>query len=417
MRLQWLRLCWSVFALVFTVSCARVETNTRTERGALLRTFERSQIVEGGVTGAVSVDWPKLRVNVRGFDTCRQVLIDEYAEDTITERSSSATGPAISTGAANLLASGVLFLASQFVSNAPNVAVIDAGGRYGPSTKQQVEGWGWLSLGIGVPALAVGIVSYLRTGEDVETHKVENITGQKDKTCNERDIDGPIELHFAGLTAIQSQTALLGVAQFDAAEVLGAVEGVSFYGRTLALDEPSQRALDGFNACTQLTHIKVAVESLGVDALTAHVDLLTQCANVKPDVLEQRDAARELLNKKTQSSTLEVHDGPTTFEEAVLTLAPKVVLTADGDVLKTPEKFAGQAARVEGLLNSNFVNDQAVLQVGARRVALQLPTQATWAQGLAAGQRIEAVGTLSGTVTVGKEKLLLVKLLWARPAF
>ena len=43
--------------------CVHVETTTRTERGPLLRTFERQQVVEGAVRATVTAQWPRLFVS------------------------------------------------------------------------------------------------------------------------------------------------------------------------------------------------------------------------------------------------------------------------------------------------------------------------------------------------------------------
>ncbi len=410
----------STSALVLLMACAHVERNTRTERGPLLRTFERAQVVEGGVTGAVTVAWPTLQVSVRGYDTCRQLTVEEYSEDTITEKTSSATGPALSTGFANLLAAGSLFIASQFVSSAPNVATIDASGHYGPSTRQVVQGWGYVTIGIGVPALVVGVISYLRSGEDVETRRVENIAGQKDKRCNERSIDGPVELHFTGLPQVGSTPATQGTAQFDAAQMPGEVDTVGFYGRPLTLDEASQRALDAFNACVQLSHVDAEVNTLGLAALESRVDLLTQCATVRPEVEKDRATARELLTQKQAPTVSAANVAPakvSSFDDALTQVDPKLDVTAEHALFTTPEKFEGQGARVTGVLQSRFVKGLAVLQVGARRLAVEAPLENVWSAALTQGQRVEVVGVFAGLQTTAGQKLPLVHAVWARPAY
>ena len=124
--------------------CMHVETTTRVERGPMLRSFEREQVVEGGARATVTAKWPELTVGLRGHDTCRVQTVEEYAEEQTTERTSRSAGPALSAGIVNGLAGIILLSVSQFVSNDFNKSMIDINGRFPPSPRQQVRSGNWV---------------------------------------------------------------------------------------------------------------------------------------------------------------------------------------------------------------------------------------------------------------------------------
>ncbi len=274
--------------------CVRVEENVRTERGQLLRTFERPEVLEGGVRAAVVAPWPALDVFVQGFDTCRTLTVEEYAEEKITERKSGAAGPAISAGVVGTLTGIVLLAISPLVSGEPNKTLIDGGGNYGPSTRQQVTGWSIVGFGVGVPAIAVGIISLLRQGEDVETRKAEQIASQKDLECNARAVDGPVDLVGEKGAAVLSRPAVAGRVRFEASDFKTAeLEQVVFFGRAAELDDASRAALDRFSACMTLELDPAPdLKTLDRDALLFRIERTRACRFLRGEALA--DAARAL---------------------------------------------------------------------------------------------------------------------------
>ena len=155
-----------LLALPLLVGCTAIESTTRVERGPMLRSFERPVLLPGGITSDVRVDWPLLKLTVVGYDVCRAQQVEEYAEEKITERTSGAAGPSLSTGIANTLASAVLLAVSFAVASSADTNLIDASGRYGPSLRQYFQGASLITLGIGLPALAVGLIARARSGAE-----------------------------------------------------------------------------------------------------------------------------------------------------------------------------------------------------------------------------------------------------------
>ena len=84
----------------------------------------------------------------------------------------------------------VLFAVSFAVSRAPDTNVIDRGGNYGPSTQQYMQAATAITLGVGLPALGVGLLTKARTGDEVVTQRAEQVVSQKDVRCNERPATG-----------------------------------------------------------------------------------------------------------------------------------------------------------------------------------------------------------------------------------
>ena len=250
MRALWLKRLVLLLALPLA-ACTAVDSTTRTERGPMLRSFERPVLLQGGVTSDVRVDWPLLKLTVVGYDVCRAEQVEEYAEEKITERTSTASGPALSTGIANTLASGVLLAVSFVVASSANTNVIDAGGYYGPSTRQYLQGASLVTLGIGVPALIVGLIARARTGEDVQTQRAEQVVSQKDVRCNERPVTGPMTLVSAQGAVLPAQVAD-GALDLDGTKVKLVPEAMKFADRDIELTEEARTLFSAWGACVAL---------------------------------------------------------------------------------------------------------------------------------------------------------------------
>src|SRR5256885_10775062 len=146
-----------------------MDETVRVERGPLLRTFERPRIVEGGMRGEVSVQWPKLTLKLTGFDTCRTEVIEEYAEDKIHERNNRGAGAALSAGVIVMVGGAILFGVSYAFSDAANIGRIDGAGNYGPSPRLVARTWSIPLFVAGLTALGVSFVQYLLSGEKIDT--------------------------------------------------------------------------------------------------------------------------------------------------------------------------------------------------------------------------------------------------------
>lgn len=405
-------------------ACAPIERTVRTERGPLLRSFTRQQVVEGGLRGQVQVAWPRLEVQVAEHDVCRELAIDEYAEERITERSAPAAGPAFSTGIATTLAAGVLLGVSFLLSAAPDTTVIDTAGRFGPAPRTVMQGWSLLALGLGLPALAVGGIAMLRTGEDIEQRRVEQETGQKDAECNARAASGAVRL-VGPRGEVGSVTLTAGAASVEATAVKGPFDELMLGERDVQLDESGLLTVAAFSACLALEAEGArAPESLGEGALLARIERLRACRQVRPTGLDEQLAAAdaEASRRRETGAPGAFAPGPkvASFEDAVSAYAPRLTFkagSADLAKLDAPDALNGQAVFMHGIVSGGLAENIGVLQLGEREVFVFIPPKRAWGGDFGNGARVEAVAVMAGWQTVGEKTLPLARLVWMRPAF
>lgn len=411
---------WALLLLA-ACGCSTIETSTRVERGPLLRTFERPQVVEGGLRASATVEWPRARVALSGYDTCRTLVVEEYAEDVVTEKRSSAAGPAVSMGIAATLAGAALLALTPAFSNAPDTSLIDGGGRYGPSTRQYVTGWGVVLVSVGVPALAVGIIASALTGESVDTRKVEQVASQRDQSCNDRSLDGTLDL--VGERGRTAQVTTQGGAADLAPDVLGGevLDEVRLLGRPVELDAASRALLDGFFACGALAQEQVAsLESLPSPALVRRIERARTCRAVRGDEMAELLKALEGdLQRRRDGGEQVAGPRPTSWEEAVTGWAPRLRFAAgapDLGQLDAPEGVAGQPALLEGTVAEGVSANIGVLRLGEREVFLFVPPDPPWDGEFPEGTKVEAVGLVVGRHTLGERTLPLLRAVWLRRA-
>lgn len=404
--------------------CVRIDSTTRVERGPLLRTFERPVLMEGGVTADVRAQWPRLSLTVVQYDVCRAQTVEEYAEDHITERTSNAAGPTLSMGISLILASAILAGVSFAVSSAPDVNVIDRAGNYGASTRQYVQLASVLTGAVGVPALAVGLVTRLRTGDETVTERVEQITNQKDARCNERPATGPGTLVGERGEALAVQI-VDGALDVDGAQVPLVPETIRFAERELELSDEARATLQAWSACVALEkEAPRPLEQLADTALLARAARLRECRPVRPgDMAPRIDATDAELSRRRETGGPAVWAPGTrvsSFEEAVSAYAPALTLapgSTDLTVLDAPEAAEGRAVLLKGVVASGVSENIGVIQVGEREVFLFIPPQHRWGGEFPNGSRIEAVALLAGRQTLGEKNLPLLRAVWMRAAF
>ncbi len=412
-------LCCAFFA-----ACTPMERTVRTERGPLLRSFTRQQVLEGGLRGEVRVDWPRLVVRVIDHDLCREISVDEYAEEVVTEKSSRAAGPALSTGSALTLGAAALFGISYALSSNPDTTVIDTAGRFGPPPRTVMQGWSVVSLALGVPALIVGLVGYLRTGEEIEQRKAEQETGQRDVECNTRPVVASLRV-LSRHGEVGTVALVEGEGVLDAAVLKGPPEELAVGERAIELDEPATLTLVAFAACMELEAEGArAPESLGDGALVARVDKLKACRQVRGEALAKplEAAEAELAKRRETGAPGAFSPGPTvsSFEAAVSAYAPRLTLkegSADLSRLDAPELLSGQAVLIQGVVSSGIAENIGVLQLGSREVFVFIPPKRSWGGDFSNGARVEAVAVMAGWQTVGEKTLPLARLVFMRTAF
>jgi len=404
-------------------SCARIDTTTRVERGPLLRTFDRPVLLEGGVSSDVRVDWPMLKLTVVAWDVCRAQTVEEYAEDHITERTSGSVGPTISTGIATVLASAVLLGVSFLVSASPDTNVIDRGGYYGPSTRQYLQGASLISVGIGVPALAVGFITRLQTGDEVVTQRAEQVTNQKDVRCNERPATGAASLVSAqgGVLPVQ---VVDGALDLDGTKVTLVPEQLKFSERDVELTDDARATFDAWAACVALVQDVRAVDTLSESGLLQRAERLRECRRVRGDAVGDavKSVDAELARRRESGSPAAWAPGTNvaSFEEAVSAYAPKLKLAPNSKdlvVLDTPEAAEGRAVLVQGIVGEGLTENIGIIQVGDRQVFLFIPPRRAWTQSFPNGSRVEVVALISGRQTLGDKTLPLLRAVWMRAGF
>ncbi len=408
--------------LVPLVACAGMEETVRTERGPKLREFDRPRIVEGGVSGKLFVEWPTMKLQLEGFDTCRTERVEEFTEDKIRETRGRGAGAAISAGVAFTVASAVLFGVSFALSREPNRNRIDGGGNYGAPPFLQARGWSIGLVSIGVPALVVGLVQLLRTGEEVETTKVEQISSQRDETCNVRTVDGPVHLRTEDGRVFGPAPTSAGALTVEAKQLKSGVDGFVFYEREVLLDDNSRSLLFAFNGCARLEREQVAdPAALSTGALLKRLEAARACRQVRGDAVssEQTRLEAELARRREGGEAGTFMPGAkrlASFEEAVSAYPPRFTLAEDSpDLAKPLDVMASQNVLVRGRVQAGLSPNIGVVAYADREVFVFLPPDAAWAQqDFPLGSPVELVGILSGLQTVGDRTAPLVRAMWMR---
>ncbi len=418
-------LAW-LWVVALATGCTAMDATTRVERGPLLRTYDRQQTIEGAVRGEVTANWPKLTVALRGHDLCRTQTVEEYAEEHTTERTSSAAGPSLSLGVIGTLGGAIALGISPLLSNEPNRDSIDGNGRYGTSLRTQVRTYSIVALCLGVPALAVGTIAYLRQGADTEVNKVEQVATQKEVVCNERDVDGPVILMNEKQVTAQGKMVAGSKVEFDESTfaTVGA-DRVTFFGREVELDEASHKLLDGFSACRQLAKEPVAaLNVMSTGALMNRLERVRACRRVRVEAMTEEGLTleKEVARRREGGDPGAQPVGPNvmSFEDAVSSYSPRLKLSpgsVDLAKLDQIEELVGQSAVIEGVVTEGVTPNIGIVQVGPRSLFLFLPTQKAWGGEYAVGTRVEVVAVVVGTQTLGDRTLPLLRAVFMRPAF
>lgn len=398
--------------LLVLAGCARLETNVRTERGAVFETKTVRSIEPGSVMGEVNIEWPRIRITLTQRDVCREQTIEHRPEVTITEHTSNATGPSLSMGIANVLASGVLFLTSLAVSSQPNENTIDVAGRYGPSTRQYVQGAGWVTLGIGLPALAVGLISALRTHDEVDTKVVEELAAQHERDCNHRP--------YAGSVEVNGSVTRGAVVELDATTMTGPLNDVRAEGGTVTMTDEALGTIDSLNACLSL-HTLV-LERADEGSLFSQLELLVRCKTVNPGASAQIDAVTGELNRRRegQSSYRPVPQFGS-YDEALTALAPKLTLMAGYELSHdelSADTLTGQAVRFAGqVVAEPTLENVGLLLFGELEVLVFVPPDAPWRDVFKLHARVEGIAVMQGVQAARDRRMPLMRAVWGRRAF
>lgn len=363
---------FAAVSLWLLAGCASVDTLSRVERSPLLRSSERQSVLEGGASADVRVEGSWLKLTVAGYDVCRSETVEEFTEETISEGSSRAFGPALSTGMVGTVAGGVLLLTSFFVSNVPN---LDSAGNAGLSTRQSMQLAGGLSLAVGVPALVVALVSKLRGEAPDKVRRVEEVADVHDTRCNERPVNGKLEL-FAEDGAVSGFAVADGALDVDSARLPFVPVALRFDGREVELTAEGRELFSSW--ASQVAH---------------RLD-----PSLPPEPVVRSEVELPMLKS---------------WEEAV----EKYVPSTDLALLANPEANQGRAVLLQGIVNGGLTENIGTVQVGEREVFVFIPPSRAWEGPFPSGTRVEAVALLAGTQTVGEKTLPLLRAVWMRHAW
>lgn len=352
--------------------CVAHDSIVRVERGPLLRTSERQAVLEGGATADVRVEGTWLKLTVAGYDVCRTQSVEEYTEELINDSSNRAFGPALSTGMVGTVAGAVLLLTSAFVSNAPSV---EANGAPGFSTRQYMQLAGGLSLGVGVPALVVALITRFSGEAPDKTRRVEEVSDQHDVRCNERPVHGTLAL-VADDGAAFTFPVVEGAVDVDSEKMPFVPQAMHFDGRPVELSDEGRELFSSW---------------------------ASQAAQRLDPTLPKAPPPRAEIELPMLK----------TFEEAVEKYVPSTDLSMLGD----PEANTGRAVLLQGVVNGGVSENIGTVQVGEREVFLFIPPARTWQEAFPPGTRVEAVAVVAGTQTLGEKTLPLLRAVFMRTAW
>jgi hypothetical protein len=415
--------------LVLTVGCAPLQVDRRTERGPVLRTYQKEvRLGQRTVAANLEAQWPRLELRLVSSEACRTELHEEYAEEIITERHDPSAAPAVASGASTTAIGGGLLLGRSLFSDEPDRDAIDREGRYGASSRDVATGWGVALVALGVPALISGIVQMARSGEERETRKVDSVASLRDMPCDPRPAQGLVQVAFKG-AELAPRTITDGRLTLSADELgrVGGIAGILMEGTPVALSEEDALLLAGFSACLELQGQPMEAQALAEtppDALMAMRGLAEHCASVPGSPgkqwLQSVDAALTAASEGAPMSP-EGAAAPRyqSFEDAVAQLKPALRVSAgspDVAKLRDPRPLRGQAVQLVGVLSQRQNPDTAVVQVGEVAVLVVLDPNRAWASDFARGSRVELVGVVEGLHPLGNAMVPLVRAVWMRPA-
>ncbi|HYH97875.1 hypothetical protein [Hyalangium sp.] len=421
--MKWKR--WMACGLVLAVGCAPMQTERRTERGPLLRTYAK-EVTLGERTLAADVEakWPKLQFHFVSSELCRSEQHEEFVENIITERYEPSAGPAISAGAANTAVGAGLLLARPLFSTAPDRDVIDREGRYGASTQRVATVWGVVLVSLGVPALITGIIQTVRAGEETETRKADAVVSLREEPCRPQPASGTVEFAGGAGTPPEPRPLANGTLELTTDELRGmSFTGVLIGGEPAVISEEDQELLALFRLCSRMLAEPMEPTALAQEE-AEHLQVLRKrvvgCKALPGAPVEERvkllDAALA-----ARGDSPEPTDAPTvgSFEDAVAAYPQALTITGDSpelDKLQDPERLVGQAVLLRGVLERREGENIAVVQVGGTRVLVFVAPDRLWAQDFPRGSRVELVGVVMGRQRLGALDAPLVRAVWMRTA-
>lgn len=403
--------------------CVRTRTDVRVERGNTLRTYEQQGAASpGAVRAQVSLQWPEATLRFERFELCPVQQVEEYEEQRITDRTSNGGVASLGMGVTTALIGGGLLLALPLFSDTPDTRRIDAGGRYGPSSRQYARGFGVGFLVVGVPSLGAAAWELAGTGERVERAMRTQVTEREPVRCNARPAQGEVQL-FSTRGPLAPTRVEGGAVVLNAEALKGiSLSGAAVNGEDVVIDAEDWDRLQAFQSCAQAgpTVEPQALSALESSALRARLDAARGCDEVPGAPIEWATLLEKELGLRRSAERGAQH-GPRveSFDEAVATWAPALIIPSAQtrvDALADTDRQKGAAVLVTGTLVDFLEANIAVLEVEARHLWLYLDAAQPWTAELKAGAKLEVLGVVMGRQEVGKLEAPLLRVIWARPS-
>jgi hypothetical protein len=403
-------------------SCAPLREETRVERGAPLRMFERQGKAQpGGVMADVALQWPQAILSFSRYELCRIEQVEEVPEQRITERTFPGLGPSIGMGVTGTLIGLGLLVALPQVSASPNTQLIDANGRYGASERQVATAWSIGLLAVGLPALGFGAYALTQVGERTESKTIEQVALARDERCGVRPVDGPVALSTTHGEAAPRETQG-GKISLDASALKeGIITGAAMGGEEVAFDPEAWDRLVDYQSCVRAMPVPApeAVAAMEVGALEDRLELARSCVRVPGSGGE---AFVEVLVKELQARGAEPQPefGPRidSWDAALQAYPPAAQLQAGSPELEklgVAGHYKGQPVLVEGVLANWIEGNIVVLRVGDRNLWLYLDAERPWSEGLKLGDSLEVLAVVVGRQEIGQREAPLLRVIWLRP--
>jgi hypothetical protein len=388
-------------------------TETRRERGPLLRSFERQAAREpAGLSAEVRAQWPSLEVRVTSSSVCRTEAVREYAEEVITERSAPAAGPSIVTGVTAAAVGAVLLLARGAFSDAPDTRIIDAGGRFGPSDRQVATTWAIPLLVIGVPSIAVGWYQLTQVGETTSQRTVDQVSDARESRCDERPENGALAVLGPSGPSSRHDTRD-GKALLPPEALRGTFMGLALDGRPVALDAPDAEELEAFRACARALPLPddAGLQKASTPELILRLEEAQRCTHVAGA------GGAEAASRLADALAARAPPRYQTMEEAVRALSPALALAPGSpDAAKLSrgrESLEGVTARVSGTVLQVEGPGAVLLALGPQNLLVE--TDGDWPEPRPRpGRPLEAVGVLVGRRTVGEVEVPVLRAVFVR---
>lgn len=416
---------WVAATAALVVGCAPMQAERRVERGPVLRTYTKQELLgQRTLAATAQAQWPKLTLRFVTADVCRTEQREEFVENVITERFEPSAAPAASAGAANTAVGLGLLLARPLFSGDPDRDSIDREGRYGASSRKVATGWGIALVSLGVPSLVTGVVQLLRSGEETETRKADTVVSLREEACQPRPATGTLEFAGGPGAPPTPRTMTDGVLELTADELRTmSFAGVLIDGEPAAMTDEDQERVTTFQRCSRVLAEPMTAEGLAREDVAQLQGLrkrVVGCKDIPGAPVEDRlkllDAALS-----AQGSSPPPPEAPelNSFEDAVAAHKPAWNFTQDSEDLarlENAEALKGQAVVLRGVLERREEQNIAVVRVGDVRVLVFLDEERKWASDFPKGSRVELVGVVMGQQQLGELEAPLVRALWMRPA-